>query len=44
MKRIAIDMGGVLADVYSQCIKMHLEESGHLITFEDTIGKHFLTF
>jgi 5'-nucleotidase len=39
MKRIAIDMDGVLADVYSQCIKMHWEESGHLITLEDTIGK-----
>ncbi len=39
MKRIAIDMDGVLADVYSQCIKINLEESGQLITIEDTIGK-----
>lgn len=39
LKRIAIDMDGVLADVYSQYIKMHFEESGQLITLEDTIGK-----
>ncbi len=39
MKRIAIDMDGVLADVYSQFIKMHAEEFGEKLVLADLDGK-----
>ena len=38
MKRIAVDMDGVLADVYSQFLKMHLEEHGTELTWADVEG------
>ena len=38
MKRIALDMDGVLADVYSQFLKMHLEEHGKELTWADVEG------
>lgn len=39
MKRLAIDMDGVLADVYSQFIKMHAEEFGEELLLADLEGK-----
>lgn len=38
MKKIAVDMDGVLADVYHQFIQMHLEESGELLYEKDLEG------
>ncbi len=39
MQKIAIDMDGVLADVYSQFIKMHQEEFAESISLESIYGK-----
>ncbi len=39
MKRIALDMDGVLADVYNHFIKMHFEETGESLTIEALEGK-----
>ena len=39
MKRISIDMDGVLADVYDQFTKMHKEEFGETMPLERIIGK-----
>jgi 5'-nucleotidase len=39
MKRIAVDMDGVLADVYAQYFRMHYEESGELLTPGQASGK-----
>ncbi len=39
MKRLAIDMDGVLADVYSQFIRLHKEESGMQLILSDLEGK-----
>lgn len=39
MKTIAIDMDGVLADVYQQFIDMHLAESGITLERSDMVGK-----
>lgn len=38
MKTIAVDMDGVLADVYQQFIKMHFEESGEILNAENLSG------
>ena len=38
MKTISVDMDGVLADVYSQFIKMHAEEFGQTLLIEDLYG------
>ena len=38
MKTISVDMDGVLADVYSQFIKMHAAESGQTLLMEDLYG------
>lgn len=38
MKRIAVDMDGVLADVYSQFLKLHSQEYGQQITLADVEG------
>ena len=38
MKRIAVDMDGVLADVYSQFLKLHSEEYGKELTMENVEG------
>ena len=38
MKRILVDMDGVLADVYSRFYEMHETESGERLTLKDTIG------
>lgn len=38
MKKIAIDMDGVLANIYSQFHKMHLEEYGETIADEEIDG------
>ncbi|MEO6720227.1 MAG: 5'(3')-deoxyribonucleotidase [Ferruginibacter sp.] len=39
MKRIAIDMDGVLADVYSQFIKMHAADFGEVVPWTEIDGK-----
>ncbi|MCW3090337.1 MAG: 5 nucleotidase, deoxy, cytosolic type [Ferruginibacter sp.] len=39
MKSIAIDMDGVLANVYSQFVRMHAEEYGKIITAEEMSGR-----
>lgn len=39
MKRIAIDMDGVIANVYSQFIKMHAAEFGEVLSHTDINGK-----
>lgn len=39
MKRILVDMDGVLADVYSQFLKLEFQETGKQRSFEDTYGK-----
>ncbi|MEP7106349.1 MAG: 5'(3')-deoxyribonucleotidase [Ferruginibacter sp.] len=39
MKRIAIDMDGVLANVYSQFIKMHATEFGKVFSPEEIDGR-----
>src|SRR5665647_1367462 len=39
MKRISIDMDGVIANVYSQLIKMHAAEFGKVLTLEEMTGK-----
>lgn len=38
MKTIAIDMDGVLADVYAQFIEMHFAETGERLSQKDMIG------
>ena len=38
MKIISVDMDGVLADVYSQFIKMHKEEFGEILLLENLYG------
>ncbi|MFC4871714.1 5' nucleotidase, NT5C type [Negadavirga shengliensis] len=38
MEKIAVDMDGVLADVYHQFIQMHFEESGVLLQEKDLEG------
>ena len=38
MKTISVDMDGVLADVYSQFIKMHAAESGEILQLENLDG------
>ncbi|EPR67806.1 hypothetical protein [Cyclobacterium qasimii] len=38
MKTIAIDMDGVLADVYQQLIDMHYSESGITLKSSDMVG------
>ncbi len=38
MKTLAVDMDGVLADVYSLFVKMHSEEFGYDVTLEDSHG------
>lgn len=38
MKTIAVDMDGVLADVYQQFIKMHLQETGEVLKSENLLG------
>jgi 5'-nucleotidase len=39
MKRICVDMDGVMADVYSQFLKMHAAEFGEALTPDDINGK-----
>ncbi|MBC7890311.1 MAG: 5'(3')-deoxyribonucleotidase [Ferruginibacter sp.] len=39
MKTIAVDMDGVIADVYSQFIKMHAAESGKVFSREEISGR-----
>ncbi len=39
MKRLAIDMDGVLADVYSQFMRLHKEEYGQQLSLADLEGK-----
>jgi 5'-nucleotidase len=39
MRRIAVDMDGVLADAYSQFIKKHEEEFSEKLLTKDLIGK-----
>ena len=39
MKRISIDMDGVLANVYSQFISMHRAEFGKVLSIEETNGR-----
>jgi 5'(3')-deoxyribonucleotidase len=39
MKRIAVDMDGVLASVFDQYIKYHYAETGELKTIKDGLGK-----
>ncbi|MEO7487791.1 MAG: 5'(3')-deoxyribonucleotidase [Ferruginibacter sp.] len=39
MKRIAVDMDGVLANVYSQFTKMHTEEFGEMLSMEQLTGR-----
>ncbi len=38
MKKISVDMDGVLANVYSQFVKMYAGESGKIITLEEVTG------
>ncbi|WP_276133380.1 5' nucleotidase, NT5C type [Polluticoccus soli] len=38
MKRLAVDMDGVLADVYSQFIKKHHEETGEWLSLNSMTG------
>jgi 5'(3')-deoxyribonucleotidase len=40
MKRIAVDMDGVLADVTEEFIKWHKRETGETIKREDILGKN----
>lgn len=40
MKRLAVDMDGVLADVYQQFIRKHYEESGELLSIDTMAGLH----
>jgi 5'-nucleotidase len=40
MKRIAIDMDGVLADVEAAFIKLHERDFGIKLSFDDIKGKH----
>ena len=39
MKSISIDMDGVIANVYSQFMKMYTAETGKVITLEEAVGK-----
>ncbi len=39
MKRIAVDMDGVLANVYHQFITMHAAEFGKVLSLEETNGR-----
>jgi 5'(3')-deoxyribonucleotidase len=39
MKRIAVDMDGVLSDVYSQLIKKHYDHCGELLSVDTMAGK-----
>jgi 5'(3')-deoxyribonucleotidase len=38
MKRILVDMDGVLADVYNRFLKIHEEETGQLLTLDEIVG------
>ena len=38
MKRILVDMDGVLADVYHRFFELHESETGSVLTFDDIIG------
>ena len=39
MKRIAVDMDGVLADVYSQFARLYTDETGRVMPPEEMIGR-----
>jgi 5'-nucleotidase len=39
MKRIAVDMDGVLADVYSQFFNLHEQQTGYRKAPEEVVGK-----
>ena len=39
MKRIAVDMDGVLANVFEQFVQYHSGETGELKTIQDALGK-----
>ena len=39
MKKISVDMDGVIANVYSQFVRMHAAEFGRLITADEMNGK-----
>ena len=39
MKRILVDMDGVLADVYSRFYELNRQEEGNILTFTDVAGK-----
>ena len=39
MKRIAVDMDGVLADVFAQFIQYHFKDTGETKTIQDALGK-----
>ena len=39
MKRIAVDMDGVLANVYSQFVRLHADKTGRIILPEEMIGR-----
>ena len=39
MKRIAVDMDGVLADVFAQFVQYHFKDTGETKTIEDALGK-----
>ena len=39
MKKIAIDMDGVLADVFTQFTRYHEADTGEKITVKDALGK-----
>jgi 5'(3')-deoxyribonucleotidase len=39
MKRVLVDMDGVLADVYSQFLKLEANETGVLRNMDETNGK-----
>lgn len=38
MKRILVDMDGVLADVYHRFFELHEQETGQLLTIDNVIG------
>lgn len=42
MKRILVDMGGVLADVYSRFYEIHEKETGVKLSAADVAGKLYL--
>jgi 5'-nucleotidase len=39
MKRILLDIDGVLGDIYSRFLELHREETGEILTYEDISGK-----